>query len=38
MPKLVARLIAAQIAAWERRLDRLGEWLNQPLKPKRRKS
>ena len=37
MPKLIAHLIAAHIAAWERRLDRLGDYLTLSTKPKRRK-
>jgi hypothetical protein len=36
MPKLIAMLIAAQVAAWERRLDRLGKILTQSSNPKGR--
>jgi hypothetical protein len=35
MPKLIAILIAAQITAWERRLDRLGQILNSTTAPKK---
>ncbi|MDB5560992.1 MAG: hypothetical protein JWN11_410 [Hyphomicrobiales bacterium] len=38
MPRLIAVLIAAQVAAWERRLDRLGQILNPTTTSKKGKS
>jgi hypothetical protein len=35
MPRLIAILIAARVAAWERRLDRLGQILNSTTAPKK---